>query len=277
MLDRFLIDKYVLSALEEDIGFGDITTDNLATEKDVLEAKLNTRSEGIVCGLKVFERVFKNLSDDVEIKFYFKDGDKIKAGDTIAELKGSASAILKAERTALNFAQRMSGIATETRKYQDAIGEGLKARISDTRKTTPNFRVFEKYAVYVGGACIHRFNLADCAMIKDNHIKLAGSLTKAVEKIRKNISHTHKIEVECDTLEQVKEAVACGADIIMLDNMSCETMKKAVEIIDGKAITEASGNVNLSTVHAIAEVGVDIISSSAIVAKAPTLDLALDM
>lgn len=277
MLDRFLIDKYVLSALEEDIGFGDITTDNLATEKDVLEAKLNTRSEGIVCGLKVFERVFKNLSDDVEIKFYFKDGDKINAGDTIAELKGSASAILKGERTALNFAQRMSGIATETRKYQDAIGEGLKARISDTRKTTPNFRVFEKYAVYVGGACIHRFNLADCAMIKDNHIKLAGSLTKAVEKIRKNISHTHKIEVECDTLEQVKEAVACGADIIMLDNMSCETMKKAVEIIDGKAITEASGNVNLSTVHAIAEVGVDIISSSAIVAKAPTLDLALDM
>ena len=277
MLDRFLIDKYVLSALEEDIGFGDITTDNLATENDVLEAKLNTRSEGIVCGLKVFERVFKNLSDDVEIKFYFKDGDKIKAGDTIAELKGSASAILKGERTALNFAQRMSGIATETRKYQDAIGEGLKARISDTRKTTPNFRVFEKYAVYVGGACIHRFNLADCAMIKDNHIKLAGSLTKAVEKIRKNISHTHKIEVECDTLEQVKEAVTCGADIIMLDNMSCETMKKAVEIIDGKAITEASGNVNLSTVHAIAEVGVDIISSSAIVAKAPTLDLALDM
>lgn len=277
MLDKFLIDKYVLSALEEDIGFGDITTDNLATEKDVLEAKLNTRSEGIVCGLKVFERVFKNLSDDVEFKFYFKDGDKIKAGDTIAELKGSASAILKGERTALNFAQRMSGIATETKKYQDAIGEGLKARISDTRKTTPNFRVFEKYAVYVGGACIHRFNLADCAMIKDNHIKLAGSLTKAVEKIRKNISHTHKIEVECDTLEQVKEAVACGADIIMLDNMSCETMKKAVEIIDGKAITEASGNVNLSTVHAIAEVGVDIISSSAIVAKAPTLDLALDM
>ncbi len=277
MLDKFLIDKYVLSALEEDIGFGDITTDNLATEDDVLEAKLNTRSDGIVCGLKVFERVFKNLSDDVEIKFYFKDGDRIKAGDTIAELKGSASAILKGERTALNFAQRMSGIATETRKYQDAIGEGLKARISDTRKTTPNFRVFEKYAVYVGGACIHRFNLADCAMIKDNHIKLAGSLTKAVEKIRKNISHTHKIEVECDTLEQVKEAVDCSADIIMLDNMSCETMKKAVELIDGKAIVEASGNVNMSTVHAIAEVGVDIISSSAIVAKAPTLDLALDM
>ena len=170
----------------------------------------------------------------------------------------------------------MSGIATETRKYQDAIGEN-KARISDTRKTTPNFRVFEKYSVFVGGACIHRFNLADCAMIKDNHIKLAGSLTLAVEKIRKNISHTHKIEVECDTLEQVVEAVDCGADIIMLDNMSCERMAEAVKLINGRAIVEASGNVNLSTVADIAKTGVDIISSSAIVAKAPTLDLGLDI
>ena len=277
MLDRFLIDKHVISALEEDIGFGDITTDNLAKDGDIIKAKLNTRTDGIVCGLKVFERVFKNLSDDVEIKFYFKDGDKIKAGDTIADLKGSAAAILKGERTALNYAQRMSGIATETRKYQDAIGSEYKARISDTRKTTPNFRVFEKYSVFVGGACIHRFNLADCAMIKDNHIKLAGSLTKAVETVRKNISHTHKIEVECDTLEQVKEAVSSSADIIMLDNMSCEMMKEAVDMINGKAIVEASGNVNLSTVKDIAKTGVDIISSSAIVAKAPTLDLALDM
>ena len=275
MLDRFLIDKYVLSALEEDIGFGDITTDNLATEDDVLEAKLNTRSDGIVCGLKVFERVFKNLSDDVEIKFYFKDGDRIKAGDTIAKLKGSASAILKGERTALNFAQRMSGIATETRKYQDAIGEGLKARISDTRKTTPNFRVFEKYAVYVGGACIHRFNLADCAMIKDNHIKLAGSLTKAVEKIRKNISHTHKIEVECDTLEQVKEAVDCSADIIMLDNMTPEEMKEAVRIIDGRALTECSGNVTKENIQNILDVGVDFVSSGALTHSAPIMDISL--
>lgn len=276
MLDNFLIDKHVLAALEEDIGFGDITTDNLATEDDVLTAKLNTRTDGVLCGVKVFERVFKLLSNNVDIKFYFKDGDIIKKGDTIAILSGPASAILKGERTGLNYVQRMSGIATETKKYQDAIGN-YKARISDTRKTTPNFRVFEKYSVYVGGACIHRFNLADCAMIKDNHIKLAGSLTNAVEKIRKNISHTHKIEVECDTLEQVKEAVNCGADIIMLDNMSCETMSKALEIIDGKAITEASGNVNLDTVKAIAAVGVDIISSSAIVAKAPTLDVALDI
>lgn len=276
MLDKFLIDKHVLMALEEDIGFGDITTDNLAKDGDVLIAELNTRTDGVLCGVKVFERVFKLLSEDVVVKFNFKDGDIIKKGDTIATINGPADAVLKGERTALNYIQRMSGIATETKKYQDAIGDN-KARISDTRKTTPNFRIFEKYSVYVGGACLHRFNLADCAMIKDNHIKLAGSLTKAVEMIRKNISHTHKIEVECDTLEQVKEAVNCGADIIMLDNMDYDTMREAVSIINGKAIIEASGNVNLSTVGEIAKTGVDIISSSAIVAKAPTLDLALDI
>lgn len=276
MLDNFLIDKHVLMALEEDIGFGDITTDNLAKEGDLLSAKLNTRTDGILCGCRVFERVFKLLSDKVDVKFNFKDGDEIKAGDTIAVITGPADAVLKGERTALNYIQRMSGISTETKKYQDAIGDN-KARISDTRKTTPNFRVFEKYSVFVGGACIHRFNLADCAMIKDNHIKLAGSLTKAVEMIRKNISHTHKIEVECDTLEQVKEAVAAKADIIMLDNMSLERMTEAVGIINGQAIVEASGNVHLSTVADIAKTGVDVISSSAIVAKAPTLDLALDI
>lgn len=276
MLDKFLIDKYVLSALEEDIGFCDITTDSIYKVGDVLTAKLNTRTDGILCGIKVFERVFKLLSDNVDIKFYFSDGDKIKAGDTIALISGPADAVLKGERTALNFIQRMSGIASETRKYQDAIGE-YKAKISDTRKTTPNFRVFEKYSVFVGGACLHRFNLSDCAMIKDNHIKLAGSLENAVKLVRRNISHTHKIEVECDTLAQVEEAVNCGADIIMLDNMNCSDMKKAVSLINGSAITEASGNVNLSTVNEIASTGVDIISSSAIVAKAPTLDLALDI
>lgn len=276
MLDNFLIDKHVISALEEDIGFGDITTDSIAKSDDILIAKLNTRTDGILCGTKVFERVFKILSDEINIEFYFKDGDNIKSGDTIATVKGSASAVLKGERTALNYIQRMSGIATETRKYQDAIGNN-KTRISDTRKTTPNFRIFEKYAVLTGGACIHRFNLSDCAMIKDNHIKLAGSLTKAVNEVRKKISHTHKIEVECDTLEQVKEAVENKADIIMLDNMSCDDMKKAVDMINGKAIVEASGNVNLTTVSDIAKCGVDIISSSAIVAKAPTLDLAIDI
>ena len=170
----------------------------------------------------------------------------------------------------------MSGIATETSKYQNAIGE-LAAKIVDTRKTTPNFRAFEKYAVKTGGGALHRFNLSDCAMIKDNHIRLAGTITNAVEKLRKNLSHAHKIEVECDTLEQVKEAVACKADIIMLDNMTIFDMKSACEYIAGRAIVEASGNVNLDTVRTIAETGVDIISSSAIVAKAPTLDLALDM
>ena len=276
MLNRFFIEEHVKAALQEDIGFGDITTDYLTTEDDTMSCVLNSRVDGIFCGKEVFETVFKILSPKVNIKFYFNDGDVIKKGDKIADIDGPARYILMGERTALNYVQRMSGIATETNKYQKAVGE-YHAKIVDTRKTTPGFRAFEKYSVKTGGGSLHRFNLADCAMIKDNHIKLAGSLTKAVEKIRKNISHTHKIEVECDTLEQVKEAVDCSADIIMLDNMSCETMKKAVELIDGKAIVEASGNVNMSTVHAIAEVGVDIISSSAIVAKAPTLDLALDM
>lgn len=276
MLDNFLIDKHVLAALEEDIGFGDITTDNLVKDGDVLIAKLNTRSDGILCGTKVFERVFKLLSEKMKVTFYKNDGDKIQAGDTVALIEGPADAVLKGERTALNYIQRMSGIATETNKYQDKIGD-YKAKISDTRKTTPNFRIFEKYSVFIGGACIHRFNLADCSMIKDNHIKLAGSITNAVQMIRKNISHTHKIEVECDTFEQVKEAVECGADIIMLDNMSVEKMKKAVDFINNRAIVEASGNVNLDTVNEIASTGVDIISSSAIVAKAPTLDLALDI
>ena len=179
------------------------------------------------------------------------------------------------ERTALNYIQRMSGIATETNKYQKAIGY-YKAKIVDTRKTTPLFRDFEKYSVKVGGGSLHRFNLSDCAMIKDNHIKYAGSITKAVESLRKHISHAHKIEVECDTFEQVREAVECEADIIMLDNMSLDLMKKCVDYINGRAIVEASGNVNLSTVSEIASSGVDIISSSSIVAKAPTLDLGLD-
>ena len=219
--------------------------------------------------------VFKILSPKVEVKFYFNDGDEIKKGDKLADITGPARYVLMGERTALNYIQRMSGIATETNKYQKAIGD-YKAKIVDTRKTTPGFRAFEKYSVKTGGGSLHRFNLSDCAMIKDNHIKYAGSLTKAVEKLRQHISHAHKIEVECDTVEQVKEAIACGADIIMLDNMSNETMSECVKLIDGKAIVEASGNVHLSTVSSIAACGVDIISSSAIVAKAPTLDLGLD-
>ena len=276
MLSKFYVEDHVKSALMEDIGYGDITTENLAGENDLLKAELNTRTEGVLCGCNVFKTVYKILSDDVKIKFYFKDGDIIKKGDKIADLEGPAKDLLMGERVSLNYIQRMSGIATETRKYQDAIAP-YSAKIVDTRKTTPNFRAFEKYSVKVGGGALHRFNLSDCAMIKDNHIRLAGSLTNAVNKLRENISHAHKIEVECDTIDQVKEAIEVKADIIMLDNMPVETMKKAVELINHQAIVEASGNVNLSTVNAIASTGVDIISSSAIVAKAPTLDLALDM
>ena len=276
MLSKFYVEDHVKSALMEDIGYGDITTENLAGENDFLKAELNTRSEGVLCGCNVFKTVYKILSDEVKIKFYFKDGDIIKKGDKIADLEGPAKDLLMGERVSLNYIQRMSGIATETRKYQDAIAP-YSAKIVDTRKTTPNFRAFEKYSVKVGGGALHRFNLSDCSMIKDNHIRLAGSLTNAVNKLRESISHAHKIEVECDTIDQVKEAVNVKADIIMLDNMPVETMKKAVELINHQAIVEASGNVNLSTVNAIASTGVDIISSSAIVAKAPTLDLALDM
>lgn len=276
MLSDFYIEDHIKNALKEDIGFGDITTENLASDSDILKASLCTREDGILCGAHIFEKVFKILSPDINVKFYFKDGDKIKKGDKIAEISGSAKYILMGERIALNYIQRMSGIATETAKYQSAIGN-LPAKIVDTRKTTPNFRAFEKYAVKTGGGALHRFNLSDCAMIKDNHIKFAGSITKAVEKLRVNISHAHKIEVECDTLEQVKEALEAGADIIMLDNMPCDMMKEACKIINKKVPVEASGNVRLDTVRKIAECGVDIISSSAIVAKAPTLDLGLDM
>lgn len=270
------MEDHVKSALIEDIGYGDITTENLAEEGDILEGFLNTREEGVLCGCEVFKTVYKMLSDKIEIEFHFKDGDIIKKGDRLATLKGPAKELLMGERLSLNYIQRMSGIATETKKYQDAIAP-YKAKIVDTRKTTPNFRMFEKYSVKTGGGALHRFNLSDCAMIKDNHIRLAGSITQAVEKLRKKLSHAHKIEVECDTLPQVAEAVKVGADIIMLDNMSINDMKEAVKLINSNAIIEASGNVKLATVNEIASTGVDIISSSAIVAKAPALDIALDM
>lgn len=276
MLSRFYIEDHVREALKEDIGFGDITTENLAGENDYLEGFLNTRTDGVLCGVDVFKAVYEMLSKDIKIKFYFKDGDKIKKGDKLADISGPAKELLMGERLSLNYIQRMSGIATETAKYQDAIAP-YSAKIVDTRKTTPNFRAFEKYSVKIGGGALHRFNLSDCAMIKDNHIRLAGSITNAVTKLRASISHAHKIEVECDTLEQVKEAIECKADIIMLDNMSTDMMKTACDMIAGRAIVEASGNVHLDTVNAIAACGVDIISSSAIVAKAPTLDIGLDI
>ncbi len=276
MLSSFYIRDHIKEALKEDISFGDITTENLTENGDTLSASLNTRTDGILCGTEVFKSVFKLLSEDVEIKFYFKDGDRIEKGDKLADVSGSAKAILMGERVALNYIQRMSGIATETNKYCTVIGN-LPARIADTRKTTPNFRAFEKYAVKTGGGIMHRFGLSDCAMIKDNHIKFAGSITNAVNRLRSCISHAHKIEVECNTLDQVKESLQVHADIIMLDNMPCDEMKEACEMINKSAIVEASGNVTLDTVRKIAECGVDIISSSAIVAKAPALDFGLDM
>ena len=276
IIHDFMVEEHIKSALKEDIGFGDITTDFITDENDKLSAQLMTREDGILCGYKIFVNVFKILDPNISIKFYFVDGDRIKAGDKIADITGSARYILNGERVALNYIQRMSGIATETNKYVLALKD-YKAKITDTRKTTPNFRLFEKYAVKVGGATLHRYNLSDCAMIKDNHIRYAGSITKAVERLKQNISHTHKIEVECDTLEQVQEALECKADIIMLDNMSTQAMEYACQIIKDKAIIEASGNIKLDTIKKIAECGVDIISSSAIVAKAKTLDLALDI
>ena len=276
MLSNFYVEEHVKSALMEDIGFGDVTTESIVGEDEIFKASLVSRSEGIICGLNVFKTVFKILSDRVKVDLLFKDGDKIQKGDILARIEGPGKYLLLGERVSLNYIQRMSGIATETHKYQTAIGD-LPCKIVDTRKTTPGFRAFEKYSVKTGGGALHRFNLSDCAMIKDNHIQVAGSVTKAVEKVKANLSHAHKIELECDTIDQIKEALPLGVDIIMLDNMDLDTMKSAVKLIDHRAIVEASGNVRLETVRAIAECGVDIISSSAIVAKAPTLDIALDM
>ena len=241
-----------------------------------MSANLNTREDGILAGIDVFNMVFTILNPDVRITTFYKDGDKIQKGNKIAEIRGCARAILTGERTALNYIQRMSGIATETYKYQQAILP-YSAKIVDTRKNTPNFRIFEKYSVKVGGGSLHRFNLSDCVMIKDNHIKFCGGVKQAVERIKANISHAHKIEVECDTQDQVIQALEAGADIIMLDNMDIDKMRECVKIINHKAIVEASGNVSLNTVNDIASTGVDVISSSAIVAKAHTLDIALDM
>ena len=276
MLSNFYVEQHVKNALQEDIGFGDVTTESILTENNIFNAKLTSRVDGIVCGLEVFKTVFKVLSDSVEVNLLFKDGDEIKKGDVLAKLKGPGKYLLLGERVSLNYIQRMSGIATETHKYQQAIGD-LPCKIVDTRKTTPNFRAFEKYAVKCGGGALHRFNLSDCAMIKDNHIKVAGSVTNAVKMVKANLSHAHKLELECDTLEQVKEALPLGVDIIMLDNMSLDEMKEGVKLINHKAIVEASGNVKLNNIRQIAECGVDIISSSAIVANAPALDLGLDM
>lgn len=276
LLHNFIVEEHIKNALKEDIGFGDITTDFLYSEADEIKAELNTREDTVICGLEIFKQVFSILSDKVSVKTFCKDGDYVSKGYKIAEISGPARAVLTGERTALNYMQRMCGIATQTKKYQDAI-KPYSASVTDTRKNTPGFRMFEKYAVMTGGARLHRFNLADCVMIKDNHIKHAGSITNAVNLIKKDLSHAHKIEVECDTIEQVKEALTAGCDIIMLDNMTIPEMKKCVELINKRAIVEASGNVKINTINEIASTGVDVISTSAIVAQAPVIDLGLDI
>lgn len=275
LLHNFMIDDHIKNALKEDIGFGDISTDFLVTNKNLMTLYLNAREDGVLCGIDVFKRVFKILSNKVELEIYHTDGDKIHKGERIAKVTGLARFLLTGERTALNYIQRMSGIATKTAQYVKEL-QGTKAKISDTRKTTPGFRMFEKYAVKVGGGSMHRFNLSDCVMLKDNHIAFAKSLKDAVKKVKENISHTHKIEVECDTEAQVIDALEAGADIIMLDNMSYDEMESCVKLINGNAIIEASGGVTLDTVKKIAQCGVDIISTSDIVAGAKPLDFGFD-
>lgn len=278
-LDNFLIDDYIISALKEDMNFGDITTDAIcsALDKKNFKVYLTTRNNGILAGKPVFKRIFELLAKDcVDVEFYFNDGDEIKKGDRIAKIEGDARYILTGERLALNFVQKMSGIATHSRKFQE-IANKYGVKVVDTRKNTPNFRIFEKYSAKIGTNHLHRFNLSDCVMLKDNHIALYdNSISKAVKEVRNNISHAHKIEVECDTIKQVQEALDCNVDIIMLDNMSLDEMRECVKLINKKAIVEASGCVNLDNIESIAKTGVDIISTSAIVTKAPTLDLAFD-
>ena len=280
LLNDFMIYDHIVSALKEDVGYGDISTDFICADVDKnkkFEILLRTREEGVLCGCDPFRLVFEILSKgDVRVEFYKEDGDKIAPLEPVAKITGSPRNILTGERLALNYIQRMSGIATFTKKFQD-IAEPYGARVVDTRKNTPNFRLFEKYAVKVGDGHLHRFNLCDCVMLKDNHIALmGGSIEEAVKKVRTNISHAHKIEVECDTKEQVVKCLKAGVDIIMLDNMNIEEIKECTALINKQAIVEVSGNVNLKNLEDIAKTGVDIISSSAIVAKAPTLDLGFD-
>lgn len=276
ILNDFIVEEHVKQALKEDIGFWDITSNAIFEDDYIVTAKLNSRTQGVLCGVNIVKKVYEILNPKIEVKIFIQDGEKLEKGSLIAEIRGSCKDILTGERIALNYVQRLSAIATVASKYIEAI-KPYKAKVVDTRKTTPLFRAFEKYAVLTGGASLHRFNLSDCVMIKDNHIRYAGGIKKAVEKIRANVSHAHKIEVETETLKEVQEALDAGADIIMLDNMTVDEMKQAVSLINGKAITEASGNVSLETINEIASTGVDIISTSAMQAKAGTLDLGLDV
>ncbi len=270
-----LFEDFIKQALKEDIGHGDITTSAVIKSDKRIKAVLKAKEDFILCGLQVFETVFKLLDKETKFTGKYKDGDKVKTDDIIGVIEGKASVILTGERTALNFIQRMSAIATCTNTFAKAV-EAYGVKIADTRKTTPNFRVFEKYAVVTGGGYPHRFGLFDCAMIKDNHIKAAGGISQAVKALRKEISHTTKIEVETENLKEVKEALENAVDIIMLDNMTPQEASEAVKIINKKAVTEISGRINLDNIAQYAKTGVDYISTSAITAKAGTVDISLD-
>lgn len=268
------VDQYIWNTLREDITSEDVSTNAVMPEDRQGKADLICKQDGIVCGLDIFKRTFELLDDTSRFEANFKDGDEVKKGDLLGVIYGDIKAILSGERTALNYLQRMSGIATITREYMKEL-EGTNTTLLDTRKTTPNMRPFEKYAVTVGGATNHRYNLSDGVLLKDNHIGAAGSITRAIEMARAYAPFVRKIEIETETLEQVEEAVLAGADIIMLDNMDNDTMRKAVEIINGKAQTECSGNVTKERLKSIAEVGVDFVSCGVLTHSAPIMDVSL--
>lgn len=267
-------DEMILSALREDITSEDITTNSVMPDYCLGEVELICKQDGIIAGLGVFKRVFELLDKETEVTFFAKDGDKVENGQLLGKVKGDIRVLLSGERTALNYLQRMSGIATYTRTIADLL-KGTQTKLLDTRKTTPNMRVFEKYAVKVGGGYNHRFNLSDGVLLKDNHIGAAGSVKEAVRMAKEYAPFVRKIEVEVENLQMLKEALEAGADIIMLDNMSVEDMKEAVRLCKGKAETECSGNVTKENVAKLTDIGVDYISSGALTHSSPILDLSL--
>lgn len=268
------VDHLIMEALREDISSEDVTTNAVMHEAVTGEVDLICKQDGVVAGLQIFQRVFELLDKDTKVEFFCKDGDEVKNGQLMGKVTGDIRVLLSGERVALNYLQRMSGIATYTRQVAKLL-EGSKVTLLDTRKTTPNCRVFEKYAVRVGGGCNHRYNLSDGVLLKDNHIGAAGSVTKAIQMAKAYAPFVRKIEIEVETLEQVKEAVEAGADIIMLDNMTPEVMKQAVELIDGRAQIECSGNITKENIQKIREIGVDFVSSGALTHSAPILDISM--
>jgi len=267
-------DEMILLALKEDITFGDISSDAVLPKAAMGSVELIAKQDGVIAGLSVFKRVFELIDGSIDIKFMVDDGNLVHSGEKLAVLRGDLHSLLSGERTALNYLQHMSGIATYTRSMADIL-EGSGIKLLDTRKTTPCNRIFEKYAVKVGGGNNHRFNLSDGVMLKDNHIAAAGGIKNAVAMAKKEVSFVRKIEVEVENLNMVREAVEAGADIIMLDNMDYETMKEALKIIDGKAETECSGNVTAENVAKLAALGVNYISSGALTHSAPILDISM--